>query len=163
MRVRGGRRGNVGGESRRPGPSRMGIRRGAKGTRSGLTIIELMFALTIMAVGVFAAFSGQVGSIDLLRATRENDAAMLQLRGAMEEVLSRPTGSLTMAFPNGAVMAVPGKDLNPLALDAFEIRVRYPSMVGGVTPDPFEVRLDASWNDFRGRPRSESLSTMVKR
>lgn len=141
----------------------MQLGRRAARSRAGLTLLELMFALTVMAVGVLAAYSGQVGSVDLLRATREEDAAMVQLRAGMELVLAEPTNNIITAFANGSQLAVDGWDFNPMNLDGFELRVQYPGLGGGAVPDPLPIVLTATWNDFRGRPRSQTLSTMVSR
>jgi len=122
-----------------------------------------MFALTIMAVGVLAAFSSQVGSIDLLRTARENDAAMTQLRAAMEDVLAVAPPIIPTTYANGSVLAKPGFDYNPMALLDFRIRVEYPGMVGVVAPDPLPIRLTATWTDFQGRELTLFLATAVVR
>jgi len=137
--------------------------RRAVGNRAGLSLLELMFALTIMAVGVLAAFSSQVGSVDLLRSSRENDSAMTQLRAAMEDVLSVPPANLPTTYINGSVLAKPEFNYNPLGLSNFQIRVEYPGVALPFVPDPLEVRLIATWDDFQGRDREGRLSTVVVR
>lgn len=139
----------------------MHMRRRAADRRAGLTLLELMFALTVMAVGVLAAYSGQVGSVDLLRATRETDAAMVQLRAAMEVVLTRPPNEIMKDFPDGSQLASGAWDFNPMNLDAYQVTVDYPGIGAGDAPDVLPIVLTATWNDFRGRPREQSLATLV--
>ncbi len=109
---------------------------------SGFTLLELMFALTIMAVGVMAAFMSQMGSMSLMRTAEEQEVVLTDLQACVEEMLS----------------------LNPEDLLRDErIVATYPDYTGGSVPDPLVIRLTASWTDFEGHPRTMDLVTAVTR
>ncbi len=131
--------------------------------RKAFSLLELMFALTVLAIGVMAAFSSQVGSVDLLRSSREQDAAMLQMRAALEAILALQHASIPVAgspFESGQ----PIDGYNAHGLSDFVLVAEYPGYtLGGDIPDPLEVVLTGTWLDFSQRERSLRLSTMVTR
>jgi prepilin-type N-terminal cleavage/methylation domain-containing protein len=131
--------------------------------QAGFSLLELMFALTVLAVGVLAAFSSQVGSVDLLRSTREQDAAMLQMRAALEALLALQHAAIPVeGSPFEAGVAIDG--YNAHGLSDFVLVAEYPGYaLGGDIPDPLEVVLTSTWRDFSQRERSLRLSTMVIR
>jgi prepilin-type N-terminal cleavage/methylation domain-containing protein len=87
------------------------------GARGGFSLLELMIAVALLAVGVLSAFYGQVSSLNLLRAARERNTAMSDLEACMETILAEPLADIPGAFPAG--VSVP--EFDGLNLDAQQL------------------------------------------
>jgi hypothetical protein len=122
-------------------------------------LIELMIAVVLLSIGVLSAFFGQVSSLNLLRAARERNTAMSDLESCMEAILSEPLTDIPTEFPAG--VSVPAFD--GLNLDAQQLVPTYPGFAGGAVPEPLEILLTASWNDWRGRPQTIRLASVRTR
>jgi hypothetical protein len=122
-------------------------------------LIELMIAVVLLSVGVLSAFFGQVSSLNLLRAARERNTAMSDLESCMEAILSEPLTDIPTEFPAG--VSVP--EFDGLNLAAQQLVPTYPGFAGGAVPEPLEVLLTATWNDWRGRPQSIRLASVRTR
>lgn len=128
----------------------------------GFTLLELMFALTIMAVGVMAAFMSQMGSMSLMRTAEEQEIILTDLQACVEEMLSLNPEDLPLSksdYTDGDSIA----DYEDLHLRDERIVATYPDFGGGDVPDPLVIRLTASWTDFEGHPRTMDLVTAVTR
>ena len=111
---------------------------------------------------MLAAVASHVSSYNLLRTSSETNAAMADLRGAMEEVLT-----LNVSLANLPLAGSPFENGQPVAkfanrsLANENIVATYPGYVAGVpVPDPLQIVLTITWNDFVGRPRTMSVATM---
>ncbi len=127
--------------------------------KGGFTLLELMFALTILSVGVMAAFSGQVNSMNLISSSDETRFAVMDLAAAMESIVARGPDSAVALFPPD--QPLPGFD--SLHLIDQQIVPDYTNLVGGLVPDVLQVTLICSWTDFEGRRRSLDLSSAMVR
>ena len=126
----------------------------------GFTLIEIMLAASVMLIAVMAAFSSQVSSVNLLRASRESNTAMADLQTAMEEVLVRTIDNMPVVHPPG--QAIPA--YTNLNLTNQTITPSYPTYAGvGPVPDPLEIILTMTWQDWRGRPMTAQLATVKAR
>jgi prepilin-type N-terminal cleavage/methylation domain-containing protein len=132
------------------------------GGRAGFSLIELSIAILLMVFGVLSAFYSQITAANLLRSLREHNAAVADLETCMErimllpiDVIPRPTG----LYASGAPIAA----FTNLHLPGEQIVATYPNMVAATVPDPLEIRLTATWNDWRGRQQSLPLTTMKTR
>jgi len=132
---------------------------GAARARAGFSLLELMIAVVLLTLGVLSAFYGQVSSLNLLRAARERNTAMSDLEACMETILSEPLASIPVNFP--ADVSVPAFD--GLNLTAQQLVPTYPGFAGGPVPEPLEIRLTATWNDWRGRPQAIRLASVRTR
>ncbi|MHC4376080.1 MAG: type IV pilus modification PilV family protein [Planctomycetota bacterium] len=133
-----------------------------RGSSGGFTLLELMFALTIMAVGVMAAFMSQMGSMSLMRTAEEQEIILTDLQTCVEEMLSLNPEDLPLSsseYTDGESIAA----YEELHLRDERIVATYPEFTGGDVPDPLVIRLSASWTDFDGHPRSLDLVTAVTR
>jgi prepilin-type N-terminal cleavage/methylation domain-containing protein len=129
----------------------------------GFSLIEMMMGVVILVVSICAAISSQVIAHNLLRTSRETDAAMGDLEGAMELAILQSPQSLPIAgseFANGT--AIPR--FNGLHLRNETITATYPGyVVGAAVPDPLQVVMTIQWNDYLLRPRTLRLATMRTR
>ena len=131
----------------------------AAGERSGFTLLELMFALTILSVGVMAAFSGQMNSMSLISSSDETRLAVMDLSAAMETLIARGPDQCVATYPAGQ----PLDTYDSLHLIDQAIVPSYPGYAGGPVPDVLQVELVCTWTDFEGRTRSLDLASAIVR
>lgn len=129
------------------------------GNQAGFSLLELMIAVVLLAIGVLSAFYGQVSSLNLLRAARERNTIMSDLEACMETILSEPLTDIPGEFPPG--VSVPAFD--GLNLDSQQLVPTYPGFAGGPVPEPLEILLTATWDDWRGRPQAIRLASVRTR
>ena len=126
-------------------------------------MVEVMMALGIMLVAVLGAFSSQVASSNLIRISRESDLALADLQACMEQALTLSTDDLPISgslFEDGQPVAL-YEDLN---LEGESIVTTYPGYVEGQTiPDPLEIVLTMTWNDYGRRSRTVTLRSVKVR
>ena len=75
---------------------------------AGFSLIELMMAVVILVVSICAAISSQVIAHNLLRTSRESNAALSDLQGAMELAILQNPAALPLAgseFESGVAIA----------------------------------------------------------
>lgn len=138
-----------------------GQRQRAAGARAGFSMLELMIAVLLLAVGVLSAFHGQMTSLNLLRSARERNTAMSDLEACMETILAEPLGEIPVQFPGGTPVAA----YEDLHLTGQQLVPTYPGFAGGgaAVPEPLEIVLTASWNDWRGRRQTIRLASVRTR
>jgi hypothetical protein len=121
-------------------------------------LLEVMLAISVLLVAVMAAMSTQVSSMNLLRSSEEMTTAMTDLHVAMEEILATPqVANIPVVFP----AATPIPAFTGLNLQGQSIVPTYPGAGAGPVPDPLEIVLTMTWNDWRGRAMQASVATMV--
>lgn len=128
---------------------------------AGFTLVELMIAIGVLMIAVLGAFRTQIAAHNLLASASETNTAMADLQAAMEEIMLLPIDAIpvTGAYPPGVAIA----DFNGLHLAAESIVPSYPGFAGGDVPDPLEVQLTITWNDYAGRARRLTLASMKTR
>ena len=125
-----------------------------------MTIIELMITITILVVVWGGAMSSQLAASDLVMTGRETSIASADLQSCMERVLSMPHRDIPIAgseFEAGEPIEL----YENLHLSAQRMVATYPGYVPGQpVPDPLQIVITITWNDFDGRPRTMWLSSM---
>lgn len=134
-----------------------------RSARAGFTLIELMIAITVLAVAVVSTFVTQISAHNLMRTSRETSTAVADLQTAMERALLVPIDQLPIAtspFADGQpIAAFAGRNLRSESIVA-----TYPGWVAGLdAPDPLQVVMTVTWNDFRGRTRTVRFASMKTR
>ncbi len=128
--------------------------------RRGFTMIELMIAMSILLIAVLSAFGSQLTSAGLMRTSRETNTALADLQGCMERILLEAADDLPL--PGGGYE--PGQPVAAYTdahLSNETIVPTYPGYVpGGPVPDPLPIVLTCSWNDYQGRERTLTLSSL---
>lgn len=129
-------------------------------SRGGFTLLELMIAITVMLIGVAAAFGGQVGTQSVIRQSRETQLALTQLEAVGEAVIAQVPQQLPESpdYGDGLVIDLPTE----VPLRNLQLVCTYPDFVAGQeVPNPLEVLIAATWTDFEGRQRVLTLATAV--
>ena len=131
--------------------------------RAGLTMVELMVAISILLFAVAGAVASQVASQRLADTGAETSASMADLQACMEQVLLQPVETIPVA---GSAFAAnqPVAAFEGLHLTDERIVATYPGyVVGGTVPDPLEIVLTSTWRDHGGRTRTLRLACMKTR
>jgi hypothetical protein len=122
-----------------------------------------MFALSILAVAIGAAFSGQLGSSNLLKTSAESRIALQDLRTAAEAILASPTPEDLPLAGSPYQAGIPVAAFEGLHLRDQRLVVTYPNFNGGSVPNTLHVLMTMTWTDADGTPRLQDLLTAVTR
>lgn len=138
----------------------VGVRsRRANPRAAGLTLYELMIAVTILLVAILTTLRSQAISLDLVQTTAETDEATSDLQACMEQILLRSPDQIPIAGSQYAA-GQPIAAYSDLHLSNERIVPTYPNYAGGaIVPDPLQIRLTLTWTDFKGRNRTLRMST----
>lgn len=150
-------------------PDRIGGRGAARwSARRGMTLLEVMIAISVLLITLAATTAGQLSSRNLTDTAAENSTAMSDLRACMEQLLLEDMDALVLPgtdFPHGTEVTAFNvvtagssfsqgdvEELNdakaPLELNLPEasVVVTYPNYEdGNEVPDPLEIRLTYTW------------------
>jgi prepilin-type N-terminal cleavage/methylation domain-containing protein len=130
-------------------------------SRRGFSLIELMIAITVLTVAVLSTFITQLSSHNLMRTSRETNVAVADAHAAMEAMLLvSPIASLPVAGSTYAA-GQPIAEFDDLHLANERVVAIYPNYVpGSAVPDPLEIAVEVTWNDFAGRPRRIRIASL---
>jgi len=115
----------------------------------GLTLVEVIVAVLLIATAALIAFPTLLSFFDLSQTARDQNIAHHDLQAAAEEILATPFSLVTKTYQDG--QAIPKYTDRHLA--AQRIVVNYPDP----SRDPLEVQLTVAWNDAKGRAMQDSL------
>ena len=124
----------------------------------GISMIEVIFAVAILAIGALALMSQIETSYKVNNTNRETNKAMAHLSAALEKVVNVPFSRIVIDFPDQGVVTLPEMDSGD-ALGGEVITVRY----SDTDADPLEITTTINWTSFDGRARTRSLTTLVSR
>lgn len=129
----------------------------------GMTLIELLIAISAVVLGAVWLLGAYHSSIYLTRVSQDGSMAVNDLRDIMERIKTTPFAQLDTVFPNGAVNGVVGAGPET-----------YPGLIGGFTlqneritvthspnvaADPRELIVQLTWVNG-GRQYQRRLSTV---
>ena len=133
------------------------------GPRSGVTMIEVIIAISVLLVAVVGAYSSQLASLGLVEQSRASTVAMTDLSACMEQVMASSAELLPLPgsdFAHGGSVAA----FEDLHLRDERIVVSYPGyQLNAEVPNPLQILITASWTDNRGREHQETLSSLRAR
>lgn len=139
-----------------------GLRTEERSGRKGLSLIEVMVAVTVMTIAILGTIGAQTMSRELAATSRDTNRAVADLRAAMEEVLLLSIDEI----PDADGPYAPGVSIDrfeDLHLNDQSIVATYPNYAGGPVPDPLQVVLECRWSDHAGRDRSISIACVKTR
>jgi len=122
-------------------------------TRHGFTLVELMVAIFVLALGVAGALNFFVGSAAAVHYAEDLTTAYVHLEYVLEEM--KTYEELSAITANDWNTWAAGKGLNDLPDEAFS--VSYP---GGTDADPLQIQVSVSWTR-RGEIKTASLATQI--
>lgn len=124
-------------------------------TRRGFTLVELLIAVTVLALALFAGLRSQTAAIELMREARETEVAIEVLREGMAQLMLEDNDELCDA--GGSV--APGVALvTHDALPDQALTYTLPGYTEGhPVPDCLAMRLELQWTTSRGRTRTMTL------
>ena len=124
----------------------------------GFSLVELVTAVFIIAVGVTALIGQLEASYKVTAVNRETNKASAHLQAVMEKVISVPFSDIVRTYPNGTVAYLQSTGLSDL-MEGEHIVVEYVDE----DADPLQITLTVHWTSFDGRQRSRSLTTLRTR
>ena len=163
---------------------RGGLRR-IKGSKAGLTLVELMVSITILMIAVAGSIAAQLSADRLVQTSQQTSAASADLQACMERLRLWSYADLELVLGHADAADVLGDDnytmVNPVStadqavgdfvtlLNSFDdlhlqderVMVAFPNAVlGADLPDPIELRVTVTWQDHRGGDRQLQLSSL---
>lgn len=131
--------------------------------KRGLTLVEILFSLGIIAIVGAAILQFYLSSINLSEMNKEETIAMAHLTNMMEAIKSTPASNIILDFPDG----VPdGQAANEYAAIVGGYILKDEHIVVSYTDpnsNPLEINVGLSWLDRRGVKRERYLVTKRKR
>ena len=134
-------------------------RTGPSAPEAGFGLLELMIAIAVATVVLVSVGVSQSVCFNLNRTSQETITAAADLESAMEALLLlRPDEIVDANGPYAAGQPIAA--FEGLHLENERIVAEYPGFAGGEVPDPLEIRLTLSFDDYAGRARSLSIATL---
>ncbi len=124
----------------------------------GFSLVELVTAVFIIAVGVTALIGQLEASYKVTAVNRETNKATAHLQAVMEQVISVPFSDIVRTYPNGTAACSQSAELSD-PMEGEYIVVEYVDE----NADPLQITLTVHWMSFNGRQCSRSLTTLRTR
>lgn len=120
--------------------------------------------MTVMTIGLVAAFGGQIGTNKVMRQSRETQLVLSRLEALMEYAHSQKADDLPEGEDSVLQHGVPVVLDDDMGLRDLVVITTYEGFdAGEVPPDPLFFRIEATWTDFERRERSLSVASVVTR
>lgn len=130
-----------------------------RNNQSGVTLVEILVAITILVFVTVAIIQFYLGSLGLSEINKEGTIAMAHLTNMMEAIKCTPFSNIVGDFPDGVSNGT--------------VSNNYATVVGGYTligedivvsyvnpgSDPLEIMASVSWQDRRGINQRKYLVT----
>ena len=120
---------------------------------SGISMIEVMIALTILGFGMLTMAAAQLSSLQFTGESRNRSEAHNLAQQQMESFQTMTKAALDAAIV--APPADPGNPLDPDPLDAHVVGFNRSWLITADAPEPgvYTVNVSVNWNDNLGQVR----------
>jgi prepilin-type N-terminal cleavage/methylation domain-containing protein len=112
-----------------------------------VTLLEVMIALVIIAIALFAVMSMVLETVATKESLRELEKAKEAVAGKIEEMKSNPFSQVTTTYPSGSSFVVPGLR-DPATADQ-QARGTI-TIVSNVASDLLDIHVSVQWKGRRG-------------
>lgn len=125
-------------------------------SRKGFSLIEVSIALGILAFGVLAMASAQLGAMTLSNESRLRTEATYLAQQQLETFLSMPAAALDAALADAGY---PNDPANPIDPDPADATARQFNRSWTITPNApengvYTIAVTVGWNDRQGRAQN---------
>jgi len=127
-------------------------------TTSGLTLLEVTFAMASLAIVLGGAAQGLVTYHEHMELQRQRTVAMENCRTVVSQIRTIRDANIN-DFPNAifAIFADEAAVAGFTALTNQRVSVDYTD----IAANPLEVTVTSTWSDLRGRPVAFNMTTLV--
>ena len=140
--------------------------------QDGMTLLELMFALGIVAMSLAMIFGSLISVMIMGRVSESKTEAAAVLSSIMEELQSESFETLMKYTPpdmygpgvkyDVAINCVVTSGTGELATEVL-VPLPLPSTYTAALPNPLELRVEITWQEDSGHVFKSTTSTMVRR
>ncbi len=109
-------------------------------------MVELMMAMTTLALVMLMLFSTFLSASELSRVNRERHRALMDATSLAEQMAIMPIGNIATTFPNNQDIA----EFTNLHVNNERVRVVYAN--GDATARPLRYQVVVTWTGSGGRP-----------
>lgn len=128
----------------------------------GFSLIELVIAFSMLTIVLTGSMQALLQHFQLLRVREELVSASQNCEGLLSEIRrTRDTaagvfpGKVVAVFPQNGTTPGVGADLTTLSNEQLTVTYVNPNAT------PLEITIISNWTDFRGRPMTTRLSTIL--
>lgn len=128
-------------------------------TQRGFGLVEVMVALSVLALALGYTMRVQGGAMALIESNQDSMTATADLQAAMEQVLLQTRDNIPVNFPEGVPIAA----FTNIHLPNQQIIPSYPDGAGA---DPLEIQLTLTFTNMKHGtdvPRAMTLFSMKTR
>lgn len=130
-----------------------------RNNESGVTLVEILVAITILVFATVAIIQFYLSSLNLSEMNKEETIAIAHLTNMMEAIKCTPFSAIIADFPNGLPDGPVNNNYATIVggyiLKSEQIAVSYVNPGG----DPLEINVSVSWQDKGGATRTKYLVT----
>ena len=123
---------------------------------AGMTLIEIMFAIGILAVALVSVLGVLVGAQEANVMNRSRVFAFDEARAVIDQIIDLKASGA--AFPDALIAAIPA---GKTTLSSVALAGATRTVIWGAKTDPMVVTVTINWNDLRGHAASVSLSSAI--
>lgn len=122
-----------------------------RSSRRGFSLIELIISIALLSIGAISIYHAIFSYLELSEMANDRNIAFFDLETALEDIRSTPFDRIVDTYPDGSTITK--FDALHLKNESVVVRYRNPNR------DPLVITATISWEDSKGRARSESMHT----
>jgi Tfp pilus assembly protein PilE len=124
---------------------------GAARGDAGLTLVEIMLALTVLTVVIVMFFGVFLSAHSLSRVNKDKHRALMDTTALMEQITLIPIGDIANTFPHATDIP----EFNDLHIRDQRVQVVYAN--GNAAARPLEYQVVSTWTTAASRPARLSV------